>query len=188
MKIRPLRCLLLLILLSCGSLSAYAQTSASHTVRIGIQPITVIAVSGNPLPMMIDRDTQTAIRDITTHYNLTTNVDDVWIEASLDFPMPNGLELRLSAETGLGQSRGFMVLTPRASGGRLVEGISRGLENGRLLAYELVVKDEQKNIPLQDRRVTLAIVNPETGYRQEVVQTITFSLGDPFDTSDITNE
>lgn len=178
-----LRRLIVLAIFLLAVPTTWAQTSASHTVSISVQPITVIAVSGNPLPLALSTDSgmgQSQPYDASTHYNLTTNVDGVMIEAALDFPMPPGLHLRLRAETSLGQTRGAIVLSTSSRGGRLIDGIGRGLENGRALEYELVATREVKEIPLQERRITLAIVNPETGYRQEVSQVVTFSVGDPF--------
>jgi len=119
-------------------------------------------------------------RDASTHYNLTTNVEGVRIEAVLDFPMPPGLQLRLRAETGLGQSSGSINLSSSSRGAHLVRGIDRGLENGRVLEYELVAENDIGLIPLQERRVTIAIVNPDTGFHQEVSQIVTFSVGDDF--------
>ena len=157
------------------------STSGSHTVSIGINPITVIAVSGDPLPLSLQPESgMLVVRDASTHYNLTTNVEGVRIEAILDFPMPPGLHLRLRAETGLGQSGGSINLSSSSRGIQLVGGIGRGLENGRLLEYELEADSGIGHIPLQERRVTVAIVNPDTGFRQEVSQMVTFSVGDDF--------
>lgn len=177
---------LLLALLLLASIPVRGQgtltSTASHTVRIGVQPISVIAVSGNPLPltMISGQDAERISRDLSTHYNLTTNVDDVRIEASLDFPMPPGLRLRLRAETGLGRSRGFVNLNATGRGAHLVSGIGRGLENGRVLEYELVAEAGAGPIPMQERQVTIAIINPRTGSRQEIIQSVSFSVDDAF--------
>lgn len=177
------RRLLLLAICVIAVPGVWAQTSASHTVTIGVQPISVMAVSGNPLPLSLSSEFSAGPDqsvDASTHYNLTTNVDGVQIEAALDFPMPPGLQLRLRAETSLGQSLGTVVLSTSTRAGRLINGIGRGLENGRILEYELLQIGEAGLIPLQERRVTLAIVNPETGYRQEVSQIVSFTVGDSF--------
>lgn len=179
------RRILLLTLFFLASIPVRGQSTltstASHTVRVGIEPITVIAVSGNPLPLSIMRDSGSlSTRDTSSHYNLTSNVDGVRIEAALDFPMPPGLQLRLRADTGLGRSRGFMNLNASGHGKPLVSSISRGLENGRTLEYELVVAEGVDPIPMQERRVTIAIVNPNTGFRQEVTQTVVFSVDEGF--------
>ena len=137
-----------------------------------------MAVSGDPLPLTAVRDTEGTVRvqDASSHYNLTTNVDDVRIEAALDFPMPEGFRLRMRAETGLGQSRGVVNLSDAGRSRTLIGSIGRGLENGRLLEYELLIDPQAEPVPMQERRVTLSIVNPRTGFRQEVTQVVSFSL------------
>lgn len=163
--------------------SVWAQTSASHTVKVGLQPITVIAVSADPLPLSLLTDSSAGMDrsvDATTHYNLTSNVDNVVIEATLDRPMPSGLKLRLRAESSLGQSLGAVTLSTSSRSGRIVDGIGRGLENGRVLEYELVASGSTKAVPLQERDITLTIINQDSGYRQEVSQVVSFSVDDPF--------
>jgi hypothetical protein len=187
------RRILLLTLFLAASQPVWGQAAASgsgsHTVNIGINPITVIAVSGDPLPLSLQPDLGILVaRDASTHYNLTTNVDGVRIEAILDFPMPPGLHLRLRAETGLGRPRGSINLSSSSRGAHVVGDIGRGLENGRVLEYELVADNDIGHIPLQERRVTVAIVNPKTGFRQEVSQIVTFSVGDEFDFDTLVEE
>lgn len=177
--LRRLTFLTLFLLASRPVLGQSATTaSASHTVSIGIQAITVMAVSGDPLPLTAVRDAGGAIRvqDASSHYNLTSNVDDVRIEAVLDFPMPDGFRLRMRADTGLGQSRGVVNVSDASRARTLVGSIGRGLENGRFLEYELLIDPQAEPVPMQERRVTLSIVNPRTGFRQEVTQVVTFSL------------
>ena len=55
----------------------------------------------------------------------------------------------------------------------------RGLENGRRIEYTLVVDPDAGAIPFQSRLVTLSLVNPETGYRQELQQVLQFSVQAP---------
>lgn len=176
-----IRTLLLIAICLIVVPGVWAQTSGSHTVTTSIQPITVIAVSSDPLPLTLSSGSGAELNqsvDASTHYNLTSNVDDVLIEAALDSPMPAGLKLRLRAESSLGQSLGAVTLTSSSRSGRIVDGIGRGLENGRILEYELIASGNKGVVPPQERRVTLAIVNPETGYRQEVSQVVSFSVGD----------
>lgn len=160
------------------SASSYAQTSASHTVAIRIQPITVMAVSGDPIPMSIlaqegyDGGVQTA----QTFYDLTTNVDHVYIEATLDAPMPEGAELHVRATSTIGQSRGSVLLDGRSRAKRLVNNMKRGLENGQTLEYTFSADASLGPIPMQSRQVTIALVNPDTGYRQELRQTVSFGV------------
>ena len=178
----------LFVLLISGGLflaSASAQTSGSHTVTMGISPISVIAVSGDPVPLIVQRDvpldTGEAI-DATTFYNLTTNVQDVMITAELDAPMPDGTSLFLTAESSLGKGNGETELS--VSSRRLVTAIGRGLENGRILQYRFDGSRATTTIPVQSRRVTITIINPRDGLRQEVSQYVQIGVEAPL--SDLT--
>jgi len=156
-----------------------AQTSASHTVNIGIDAITVIAISGDPMPMMLDKVDEAdraTLRDETSFYNLTTNTPNVLIIAELDFPMPDGVELWLAGETSLGRSSGRVILEGQGQQTNIVSNIGRGLENGRTLQYELVANEGVGVIPFQSRLVTLSIVDSASGKSQQVTQTISFGV------------
>lgn len=174
------RLLLLLILLLTGSV-AQAQTSASHRVFVGIEPITVMAVSGDPMPLnvVLDPGSARTAQDASSYYNLTTNVDKVFIEARMDEPMPDGVRLRLRAESSIGHSLGAVTLTGDGRSRRVVGSMGRGLENGRHLEYELLVDPGTEPMPFQTRLVVLALVNPETGFRQELSQMVQFSVQAP---------
>ena len=169
--------LMFLVLLAVLVQPMLGQTSASHQVHLGIQPITVMAVSGNPMPLTLFRsgsDPKIQTQDASTFYDLTTNVANVYIEASLDLPMPPGTQLLLRAESSIGQSLGSVTLRASSRGQRLVSSMVRGLENGRRLEYSFVAGKNAGDIPAQSRLVTLSLVNPDTGYRQELTQVVTF--------------
>ncbi len=121
-------------------------------------------------------DGPASVMDASTFYNLTTNVSNVIIEAELDVEMPQGTELWLTAESRLGHSEGAIRLQGSGQSHRLVSAIARGLENGRGLTYEFVVREDVRSLLLQTRRVTLALIDAETGRRQEVVQTVVFGV------------
>lgn len=169
--------LLFLVLLAALAQPILGQTSASHRVHLGIQPITVMAVSGNPMPLTLFRssgDPKSQTQDASTFYDLTTNVADVYIEAFLDLPMPPGTQLQLRAESSIGQSLGPVTLKASSRGQRIVSSMVRGLENGRRLEYSFVASKNVGDVPAQTRLVTLSLVNPDTGYRQELTQVVTF--------------
>jgi hypothetical protein len=173
------RLALLLLLLLTGSLApVHAQSSASHRVHIGIEPITVMALSGDPLPLNIllaSGSSRSAI-DASSFYNLTTNVERVEIEARLDEPLPAGLRLRLRAESSIGSSLGVVTLVGDGRARRVVANMDRGLENGQRLEYELVADPGMAPVPFQSRTVVLSLVNPQNGYRQDLRQLIHFSV------------
>jgi len=182
----------MLLMLCIGTLNARAQSTSSHAVTIQINPISVIAVSGDPVPLYTDKASELdreSVQDATTFYNLTTNVEDVYISAELDFPMPEGTELWLSAESGLGRSNGDVQLSTSSSGVRIVSGLSRGFENGQILSYRFVSGEGVGYLPMQSRRVTIAIVDARNSRRQEVTQDVYFGSSVPVDLSelDVTN-
>lgn len=177
----PARRLLLILVLLFAGRTVQAQTSASHRVTVGIEAITVMALSGDPMPMnvVMDSGVSKSARDASSHYNLTTNVAQVYIEARLEEPMPSGLRLRLRAESSIGQSLGIVTLAGDGRAKRVVGSMDRGLENGRRLEYEVVADPGVGAVPFQSRMVTLALVNPETGFRQELQQIVQFSVQTP---------
>ncbi len=179
--------LLVATVLSVGA--AYAQTSFTHTVSIAVEPISVIGVSGDPLPMVIDRtlvEGRSSTTDASTSYNLTTNVSNVFIEAALDFDMPAGTELWLTGDTRLGRSEGKVKLSGSSQPHRLVSSIVQGIENGRSLAFEFVVHEDVEKLPLQHRRVTLGLIDAENGRRQEAFQTVVFGVRSATDGASLT--
>lgn len=177
----PIRRLLVLLVLLFLSGAVQAQTTASHRVFVGIEPITVMAVSGDPMPLhvVLDSGSSRSAQDATSYYNLTTNVDKVHIEALLDEPLPEGVRLRLRAESSIGQSVGGVSLIGDGRARTIVSNMGRGLENGRRLEYELLVNRGAEPVSFQTRVVTLALVNPETGFRQEIRQMVQFSISLP---------
>ena len=154
-----------------------AQESASHTVHIGVSPITVMSVSGDPLPFIVDKSAaidQIVATDASTFYNLTTNIEGVFIQAELDLPMPEGSELWISGLSSLGMTHGKVQL----KGGsplQFISGISRGFENGQSIEYAFVTSPDAEDIPFQSRSVTLTLVDRANGRQEQHTQTVYFS-------------
>lgn len=164
-----------------GALTAQGQTvgSSSHTVTIGVSPITVMSVSGNPAPFLVDRqegDTGGSVTDASTFYNVTTNMPNVYLTASLDFSMPEGTSLLITGESVLGNSHGVMRLTSGGEEVHLASGISRGLENGRGLEYRFEYDDAALDIPFQSRNVTFSLVDAASNSAHQVVSTVYFGI------------
>lgn len=155
------------------------QDVASHTVTISIGRIAVLAVSGNPAPLIVDKmndSERISLTDGSTFYNLTTNIENVSITANLDFEMPEGTELWITGDTSLGQSHGRIRLSGTGGDSHLVTQISRGLENGRVLTYEFVASESAVAVPFQSRQVTISLLDTQTGQQHQVVQTVFFSV------------
>ncbi|NQV71840.1 hypothetical protein HQ496_01860 [bacterium] len=166
-----------LLMLAVSTANVAAQESASHTVHIGVSPITVMSVSGDPLPFIVDKSTATdriVATDASTFYNLTTNIEGVFIQAELDLPMPDGSELWISGLSSLGMTHGKVQL----KGGsplQLISGINRGYENGQAIEYAFIASPDAEDIPLQSRSVTLTIVDRANGRQEQHTQTVYFS-------------
>lgn len=140
-----------------------------------------MSVSADPQPFVIKTSTlesNPTVNSTSSFYNLTTNVENVLIQAELDLPMPAGLELWLSGESLLGQSHGLVQLD--GSGIRpIVSGIQRGLENGRELTYQLIAAPFVKDIPFQSRTITLTLMDKVNSQQQQITQTLYFSSAIP---------
>ncbi len=170
--------LVLLIRPACVHAQEFQET-ASHTVTISIGRIAVLAVSGNPAPLIVDKTSDResiSLTDGSTFYNLTTNIENVILTAELDFEMPEGTELWITGDTSLGQSHGRIRLTGTGGNSSMVTQISRGLENGRVLTYEFVAGESAVAVPFQSRQVTISLLDSQTGKEHKVVQTVFFSV------------
>lgn len=126
------------------------------------------------------------LQDGSTFYNLTTNVANVYLQAELDLPMPDGTQLWIRGESRLGNSHGKTLLGEAGKESRIITGIKRGLENGRGIVYELKVDASVVDIPLQSRTITLSLVDPDNNQRHQVVQTLFFGVFE-FSGADDTN-
>lgn len=181
----PLAAAALLMVLATGT-ALSQQTpggrilaTGSHTVHLGVAPITVLAVSGNPVPLILDRTMysgSTVLRDESTFYNLTSNVDNVLIEVSLDRPMPKHMRLAVFFASTLGRSSGWVDVT---RGGRetvVVSGMSRGLENGQTISYRLEIDGEVQEKDLENRLLTITLVDPVSRQSHTAYQSIQFGV------------
>jgi hypothetical protein len=169
-----------LFLLSATMLPALtrAQTTAQR-VSVSVSPIVVMSVFGEPGPLLIhggQNQTTRTVEDASSYYNLTTNVPRVEITAVIDTPMPAGTSLRLLGEATLGMSSGSVDISTAKSPVVVISGINRGLENGQSLTYLFSADNDIENIPLQNRTVTLALVDPSTGLASVMVQTVSFGV------------
>lgn len=172
--------LAVLLLIGLSETTAHGQTSSAvQHVSVTVQPIVVMAVFGQPQPFVLDHRSnggENSIRDLSSFYNLTTNVDGVILTAEIDSPMPAGTSLSLSAETTLGVSNGSVDISAETVGRHIVSSISRGLENNRRFAYEFRADGSVVSLPLQSRTVSLSLLNPATGTSTRFEQTIFFEV------------
>lgn len=141
--------------------STHAQT-ATQIVRIQVNAINQLAVSGSPAPMIINTATAgSAPSPVTvsgTSYAVTTNESNKKISASVDQALPAGvlLEVTLDAPDGA-SSAGAVALNTAAAD--VVTGISSISASSLPITYRLsATADVQMNAP-QTRTITFTIVS-----------------------------
>ena len=155
------------------------SNSSSHTVNLGISPITVMSISGDPIPFMIERlsdDQGGAQSESSTFYNVTTNVKNVYLTAELDFPMPEGTALWIAGESVLGNSHGLSRMTSSGRKVRLATGLKQGLENGRILEYRFTYDDTVTDIPFQSRSILFSLVHAPSKQSHQITRTVYFGV------------
>jgi len=177
---RPHRLFFVLFLLATVALPRMvaAQTAIQH-VSVTISPIVVMAVFGEPVPLLLSTGavaTAGPVRDRSSFYNLTTNVENVRLTAEIDTPMPSGTRLTLSAETTIGESSGVVDVSKATSPAILVSSISRGLENGQRLTYAFSSGASSVEVPFQSRTITLTLIDPTTRKSSQMIQTVFFGV------------
>lgn len=150
---------LALLALGIRAEDARAQ-SATQVVRFEVNPVSRIAVSGNPSPMTISTATAgsapTSVTADGTSYAVTTNQSNQKITASLDQAMPNGvtLEISLAAPDGAASSGSIALGT---AGADVVTGISVTSASSLPITYRLSASTAVV-LPATSRTVTLTIV------------------------------
>ena len=173
-------------LLSPGAVFAqdFGTLKASHTVEIGIRPITAIAVSANPAPLILsdqsgtwsdswNADDSDSISDRSSTYRLTSNVRGAMIVAALDAPMPPDTQLSVRLESAIGISRGSVVFSSGDMDGIAVSDLQPGLENNRSIVLEFA-SAAGRPVPVQNRMLALTLIDPTSGRSDTAYQTVTF--------------
>jgi hypothetical protein len=133
------RLLLVASLLGCMPRAAAAQT-ATQVVRIQVNAISQIGLTGAPSPLVIDAaspgEAPASVTADGAAYAITTNEANQKITAAIDELLPAGisLEVRLAAPVGAA-SVGSVPLT--TSPADLVTGISRTAASALPITYRL---------------------------------------------------
>ena len=127
-----------------GVLFAVAGTAAGQTatqvVNFRVDAVSQLAVSGNPAPLAVSvavaGEAPTSATASTTTYAISTNEAHQKIVASLDQPLPSGinLEVTLAAPAGAA-SRGAVALA--TSGADVVTEISTTASSALPITYRL---------------------------------------------------
>ncbi|NNF03598.1 MAG: hypothetical protein HKN17_03945 [Rhodothermales bacterium] len=163
------------LLLSSMGLDAHAQQSdrAVQAVSVSVRPIVALAVTpanGELLPGTGEAPS------ISMTWALTTNATGVELLASMDAPLPDGMQLHVSAESGLGERRPAVPISAAAAT-TLVSGIARGRESGRTIELRLI-GDPAGGLFETTRSVTFTLLDPATGTMDSVTRLIRVSSAD----------
>jgi hypothetical protein len=162
MATRTLRGILFLIAALLPVLM-YGQGSAVQSVSLQVQPVTKLGVSGNPGSLVISDAvagvTEMSVQDNSSAYNLTTNLDNMKIVASIDNPMPAGTRLMMNLASSNGISAGLVDVSNATLPVNVVTGIGRGAQASQTIAYVFSADAEAGGIPSQTRTITLTLTN-----------------------------
>ena len=154
----------LIVLLAATSTGVLvAQTTANQSVTLEVKPVTKISVSGNPGPLTITDAVAgspvMSVEDNSTSYNITTNMDNMKIVASIDNPMPAGTKLEMSIASTNGLSSGIVDVSSASSPVNVVTGISRGTDAGQSISYLFTADAVVGGISGEARVITLTLTN-----------------------------
>lgn len=140
-----------------------AQGVATQSVSLEVKPVTKLSVTGNPGSLVISDAvagvTEMSVQDNSSAYNVTTNLDNMKIVASIDSPMPVGTRLLVSLSSSNGTSAGFVDVSSATLPVTVVTGIGRGAQTSQTIAYEFRANAEVGGIPSQSRTITLTLTN-----------------------------
>jgi len=155
---------IVLAVVTTGSLLAQTEgSSVTQSVTIEVKPITKISVTGNPSPLIIDDAVPgsdlTSISDGNTKYNITTNLDNMKIVASLNDKMPAGTKLMIELSSRKASSVGMVDLSGAVTPVDVVTGISRCSEVNQTINYTFAANADISQIPTQSRVVTLTLTD-----------------------------
>jgi len=144
-----------------GARVADAQT-ATQVVRFQVNAVNQIAVSGNPMPMVINSATPgsipTTVVATGTTYAITTNETNQKISASLDRAMPAGVTLEVAlAAPASAASLGTVPLSTGAAD--VVTGISSVAASALPITYRLSATTAVQMPAAETRTVTFTIVS-----------------------------
>lgn len=144
----------------------YAQgegSTATQILTLAVQPISKIAVSGNPNPLIITTaqpgSDLTSVQDENTTYSVTTNLSNMKIVASINGQMPAGTHLFLELKSLQGTSKGVIDISNALSPVDVVSGIGRGTDKNQTVSYLFAAEASVSEIPSDSRVVTLTLTN-----------------------------
>ncbi len=157
------KCLIVAVAIATISLGTQARAqSATQVVRIQVNAINQIGVSGSPAPLVINSATAgsapTSVTATSTSYAITTNEANQKIAASLDQPLPSGVTLEVALAPPAGAtSVGSVALGTAAAD--VVIGISIVAASSLPITYRLSATPQAQMSAPEARTVTFTIVS-----------------------------
>jgi hypothetical protein len=134
--------------------------SATQVVSFRVNPISEIAISGSPAPLVVDAPRSSQQSATTTmggtSYAITANEGNQRISAALNEPMPNGVSLAVSLDAPAGgASRGITALGTSARD--VVTGIPAVAARGLPIVYTLNATSSARQGAAGTRIVTYTV-------------------------------
>jgi len=159
-----LTAIILLVLVTTGAVWAQpGKSSVTQSVTIEVKPITRLAVTGNPNPLIINDavpgSNLSSVSDENTKYSLTTNLDNMKIVASISDRMPGGTKLMVRLSSSKAASTGLVDVSDALSPVDVVTGLSKASDMNQAISYTFAANSDVDEIPTQTRVVTLTLTN-----------------------------
>jgi hypothetical protein len=156
-----------LLLLAGLSVDSYAQASVNQNVTLAVNPIYLMAVSGDPAPLTISTgtagsDVLTPVSDNSTDYSMTQNVGGtVKITAEIDAALAAGYTLEVNLASVQGTSQGDIDISSSTSGSAVdvVTAIAMGADPNQTIQYTFGALASAGELAATTRVVTLTLTN-----------------------------
>jgi len=142
--------------LALACMAAPGQPSATQRLVIEVKPVARLAVSADPLPLIVT-GSDGAATDASGKYDIVTNIRTMRITASIDRPMPEGTSLAIRLESSKGLSRGSVDISQATASADVVTAIAPGAEQGERITYTFSAAGVTSGVDSQSRVVTLTL-------------------------------
>ncbi len=164
--IRPLKTLLAIVLLltviSSATNAQQGGSSVTQSVTVEVKPIAQISVTGNPNPLLVQAPTSSddlSVSDGNTKYNVTTNLDNMKIVASINSKMPVGTRLKINLSSSKAASAGDVDISSAVMPVDVVTGIGRGSDRDQSISYTFSAGSGVNQLATDQRVVTLTLTD-----------------------------
>ena len=156
-----------LLMVAGFAAESHAQASVNQNVTLAVNPIYLMAVSGDPAPLTITSGTAGSdaldpVSDNSTDYSMTQNVDGtVKITAEIDAALAAGYTLEVNLASGQGTSQGDIDISSATSGSAVdvVTAIAMGADANQTIQYTFGALASAGQLPATTRVVTLTLTN-----------------------------